>query len=228
MRCVDGYARRMITDIAVFAVAFFFAVITPGPGVMTLAGVGAGYGLRDGLRYMAGLFIGTNLVALAVVTGVAAIVFATPYLREVLLVASAGFILYLAAKIAFAGAKVGFITQTSAPGFVGGLLLQAINPKAYVVNSAFFLGFRFMPDAPITEILLKFLIINVLWTMIHLAWLAMGVSLHRLDLSPRTQSTINILMALALVFVVALAGYAELVDAAPPRNDPEPSGPADG
>ena len=50
-----------------FAAAVFFLLITPGPGVLTTAGVGAGYGRAQGLRFLTGLFIGTNLVAIAVV-----------------------------------------------------------------------------------------------------------------------------------------------------------------
>ena len=52
---------------------------------------------------------------------------------------------------------------------------------------------------------LKFLILNIIWVPVHLAWLAAGVTLRRLDLAPRAQSAINIAMALAMLAVVALA-----------------------
>ena len=58
-----------------FLLAVFFLLATPGPGVLSTAGVGAAYGRAAGHRYVAGLCLGTNLVALAVVSGVAA----TPY-----------------------------------------------------------------------------------------------------------------------------------------------------
>ena len=32
-----------------FAIAFFLMIITPGPGVLSLAGTGAGFGWRPGL-----------------------------------------------------------------------------------------------------------------------------------------------------------------------------------
>src|SRR6056297_4015478 len=57
-----------------FAAAVFFLIVTPGPGVLTTAGVGAAFGGRAGVRYVMGLFIGTNIVALAVISGVAAVV----------------------------------------------------------------------------------------------------------------------------------------------------------
>ena len=61
-----------------FAAAVFFLLITPGPGVLSTAGVGAGFGFRPGARYVLGLFLGTNLVALAVVSGLAALTVMTP------------------------------------------------------------------------------------------------------------------------------------------------------
>ena len=67
-----------------FIISVLLLLITPGPGVLSLAGVCSAFGKDSGLRYMLGLFIGTNLVALAVVTGLAAIVFSVPWLRTVL------------------------------------------------------------------------------------------------------------------------------------------------
>jgi threonine/homoserine/homoserine lactone efflux protein len=191
-----------------FAAATFFLIATPGPGVLSTAGVGSGFGFRAGLAYVAGLWLGNNLVALAVVSGIAAALFAAPYLRAVLVYASAAYLLYLAARIAFAGSRIAFIEARNAPGFLNGLALQAINPKAYAVNTAFFSGFAFWPDSLATETALKFLIINAIWIPIHLAWLAVGVTLRRLNLPSRTQSAINIAMALAMLAVVALAALA--------------------
>jgi threonine/homoserine/homoserine lactone efflux protein len=191
-----------------FAAAVFFLIVTPGPGVLSTAGVGSGFGFRAGLAYVAGLFLGTNLVALAVVSGIAAALFAAPYLRTVLVYASVAYLLYLAARIAFAGSRIAFIEARKAPGLLNGLALQAINPKAYAVNTALFSGFAFWPGDLATETVLKFLIINVIWIPVHFAWLFAGVTIRRLDLPPRAQSAINIAMALSMLAVVALAALA--------------------
>lgn len=188
-----------------FIVAVFFLLVTPGPGVLSTAGVGSGFGYRPGLIYVAGLFVGTNAVALAVVTGLAAIVFSVPVLRTILMWMSMAYLIYLAAKIALSGSKVGFIEAQKAPGFWNGIALQAINPKAYAVNSALFTGFPIFPNSLLTETLLKFLAINAVWIPIHLAWLAAGVWLHRLALPGPQQRLINFAMAGALLTVVALA-----------------------
>jgi hypothetical protein len=104
-----------------FAAAVFFLIITPGPGVMTTAGFGSAYGFRSSLRYVLGLFIGTNLVMLAVMTGLAAILLSISWLRVVLMVGSVAYLLYLAARIAFAGAKITFMEARTAPGILGGI-----------------------------------------------------------------------------------------------------------
>jgi threonine/homoserine/homoserine lactone efflux protein len=193
-----------------FAAAVFFLIITPGPGVLSAAGVGAGYGYRPGVAYVAGLWCGNNLVAGLVISGVAAAMLSFPWLRALLLWGSAAYLLWLAAKIAFAGSRIAFIHADRAPNFWNGVALQPINPKAYAVNTALFSGFAFMPDALVTETWIKLLILNAIWVPIHLAWLWAGVTLRRLDLAASIQRAINIAMALAMLTVVGLAVHAQL------------------
>ena len=188
-----------------FTLAVIFLIGTPGPGVLSLAGVGSAYGYRDGVRYMIGLFFGNLTVALAVLSGLAAIMFTIPELRTILAIASAAYLLWLAYKIAFAGAKVAFIERPAPPGITGGFLLQCINPKAYAVSTAFFANFPFLPSNPALEALIKLVIFHALWIVIHCVWLWVGVTIRKLDLAPGTQRVINIGMALAMLGVVALA-----------------------
>ena len=82
-----------------FCLAVLLLLVTPGPGVLSTAGVGAAFGFNAGLRYVTGLFIGTNLVALIVVSGLAAIILANDWARNTLLVLSAIYLLYLANEL---------------------------------------------------------------------------------------------------------------------------------
>ncbi|MEO1329302.1 MAG: LysE family translocator [Pseudomonadota bacterium] len=193
-----------------FAVAVFLLIGTPGPGVMTAAGVGAAYGFQPGLRYVLGLFLGNFFVALAVISGLSAIVLSIPVVRTVLMVLSIGYLIYLAAKIAFAGSRIAFLEAKTAPGVLNGLLLQPINPKAYAVNTALFSGFAYAPGDLVFETVTKLLIFNAIWIPIHLAWLYAGVTLHRLDLPERTHRMINVGMAAAMLGVVALAVWSAI------------------
>ncbi|MEX5729547.1 threonine/homoserine/homoserine lactone efflux protein [Rhodovulum iodosum] len=193
-----------------FAAAVFFLIITPGPGVLSTAGFGAAYGFRASLPYVLGLFIGTNLVALAVISGVAAVVLSVPAIRVVLMAVSTAYLLYLAAKIAFAGSKIAFIEAKAAPGIAAGVLLQAINPKAYAVNTTLFAGFPFAPDNLVFETVAKLVIVNTIWIPIHLGWLYAGATLHRLNLSETAHRRINYMMAASMLAVVVLAILAGL------------------
>ncbi|MDC1311892.1 LysE family translocator [Burkholderiales bacterium] len=187
-----------------FVLAVSLLIMSPGPGVLSLAGVGAAFGWRQGLKYLSGLFFGTNLVCLAVISGLAAVMVADPTVRTVLLIASTVYLCYLAFRIAYAGSKIAFI-HTPRPGFISGLTLQFINPKAYAVNTTLFSGFAFYPDSLIIETSLKLIMVNLIWIFVHLLWLYAGVKVNRLELPHSTQKNINIFMAICLVAVAILS-----------------------
>jgi len=153
---------------------------------------------------MLGLWLGTNLVSLAVITGVAAVILADPIVRTILLFASAAYLGYLAFRIAFAGAKIAFM-HMAAPGFVTGVTLQLINPKAYAVNTTLFSSFAFYPQSYIVETGIKLIITNIIWLILHTLWLAAGVKVNSLDPHPKTQRIINLGMAACLMGVVGLS-----------------------
>mgnify|MGYP001227399002 FL=1 len=188
-----------------FAIAVFFLIITPGPGVLSVAGVGAAFGFKSGVRYITGLFFGTNLVALAVVSGLATIVLSNNLLRLFLMLCSSSYLLFLAYRIALSGAMISFSKAERKPGIVDGIFLQLVNPKAYAVNTAMYTGFLIYPNTIALEIVVKFIIMNLIWFPIHLFWLFVGVYLKGLNLSAKLQFKINLLMAFALVVVVILA-----------------------
>lgn len=193
-----------------FIAAVTLLIGTPGPGVLSAAGFGAAYGFKPSLRYVLGLFLGTNLVLLSIISGFAAIIMSMPQLRLVLMVLSVSYLLYLAARIAFAGSKIAFISAKTSPGIWSGILLQVINPKAYAVNTSLITGFNYAPDNIVFEIASKVVIIMLIWTPIHLGWLWAGVVLHRLDLPAKTQRCINIVMACAMLGVVGLAVFSSV------------------
>lgn len=188
-----------------FAIAVFFLIITPGPGVLSVAGVGAAFGFKSGVRYITGLFFGTNLVALAVVSGLATIVLSNNLLRLFLMLCSSSYLLFLAYRIALSGAMISFSKAERKPGIIDGIFLQLVNPKAYAVNTAMYTGFLIYPNTIALEIAVKFIIMNLIWFPIHLFWLFVGVYLKGLNLSAKLQFKINLLMAFALVVVVILA-----------------------
>jgi len=176
--------------------------------VLSAAGVAAGFGARAGLRYVAGLCLGQALVFAAVAAGLSTFVMATPWLRLTLMLLSFCYLLYLAARISFAGSKIAFIQATHAPGLRAGLLLQPINPKAYAVLTALLTGFPLYPENYWIEVAVKFVILNIIWIPIHVLWVYFGLSLKRLNLSPKIQQGINVAMGISMLLVVVLATWA--------------------
>lgn len=187
-----------------FALAVSLLIISPGPGVLSLAGVGAAFGWQQGLRYLAGLFLGTNLVCIAVIFGLATIMLTEPTIRIALLIASTAYLCYLAFRIAYAGSKIAFI-HSHKPGFITGLTLQFINPKAYAVNTTLFSGFDFYPENLAVETSLKLIIMNLIWMLLHLIWLYAGVKINQLELTNQTQKNINFFMAICLLSVAIMS-----------------------
>ena len=188
-----------------FAIAIFFLLITPGPGVLSLAGVGSGFGARAGWGYGVGLFFGSNAVLIAAAAGLAALFLADDRIRLTFTILSTAYLVYMAAKIAFAGSKIAFMESSKAPGLWGGITLQIINPKAYVVGTFVVSNFSFWPQNLVIEVIIKLIILNAIWIPIHILWLYAGVSLNRLALNYRTQRIITLTMAVAMLVVVAIA-----------------------
>ncbi len=190
-----------------YIAAVVFLIITPGPGVLTTAGVGSAYGFRAGFAYMSGIIFGSLLVMASVASGLAAIVLSVPFVRTVLLIASLGYLLYLAFRIATSGARVAFIETDRPLGFLNGMTLSVINPKAYAVATTIFSGFAIIPESPILESLVKIAIFASISVPVHFIWLYAGASLKRLGLSLGAMRVINVGMAFAMLAVVALALY---------------------
>ena len=188
-----------------FAISVFLLIFTPGPGVLSTAGFGAAYGFKKSLRYVFGLFLGTNLVFLAVASGLIAILLSVPSVRIFLLVLSTCYLFYLASKIALAGSNIAFIKAKAPPGIVSGILLQAINPKAYVVNTTFVSGFAFYQSSFVMELIIKFLIINSIWIPLHLIWLYVGTVLYELNLIDKKQRIINLMLAFSMIAAVVIS-----------------------
>ena len=192
-----------------FVLAVFLLIVTPGPGVLSLAGVGAAFGWYQGFKYLLGLFLGYNLAFLAAIFGLSTLMLANPTIRILLLITSASYLGYLAFRIAFAGNKISFI-NISAPGFLIGFTFQLINPKVYAVNMTILTGFAFYPRSFMVETSLKFLITNIIWLLLHSLWLFIGIRINQMELPHLMQKKINIFMSICLLFVVGLSVWSIL------------------
>ena len=188
----------------------FLMMVTPGPGVLSLAGVGAGFGWKVGMMYLIGLFFGTNGVALFVVLGFKQFLFEIDGVEITFLLLSLSYLSFLSWRIATSDNKTGFKQSLKAPRLYEGIFLQFVNPKAYVVQGHLFVVLSLGMASFNTEIIVKFIIVNSIWIPIHLLWLWLGISLKKWSLVVNKQIWVNRGMGLALFAVVVLSAFMEL------------------
>ena len=195
---------------ATFAIAIFLMIITPGPGVLSLAGTGAGFGWRPGIFYLLGLFIGTNSVMILVITGLKGVLFKIPFVEPVFLIVSLSYLTWIAWRIAFSDNKTTITSIKKEPKFFEAMFLQLINPKAYLVNGILFAGFPIENLNLNEEIIAKVIIINLVWIPVHFFWLWLGIRLRSWGLESGKQKKVNKFMGFSLFVVVILAGISSI------------------
>ena len=193
-----------------YIIISFLMMFTPGPGVLSLAGVGAGFGWKVGMMYLIGLFFGTNGVALLVVLGFKQFLFEIDGVEITFLLLSLSYLSFLSWRIATSDNKTGFKQSLKAPRLYEGIFLQFVNPKAYVVQGHLFVVLSLGMASYSTEIIVKFIIVNSIWIPIHLLWLWLGISLKKWSLAVNKQVWVNRGMGLALFAVVILSAIMEL------------------
>ena len=193
-----------------YIIISFLMMVTPGPGVLSLAGVGAGFGWKVGMMYLIGLFFGTNGVALLVVLGFKQFLFEIDGVEITFLLLSLSYLSFLSWRIATSDNKTGFKQSLKAPRLYEGIFLQFVNPKAYVVQGHLFVVLSLGLASFNTEIIVKFIIVNSIWIPIHLLWLWLGISLKKWSLVVNKQIWVNRGMGLALFAVVILSAIMEI------------------
>lgn len=201
-----------MNDLLPFLLAGLALTGSPGPANLSLAAMGAAFGARRSLAYQAGAVFGMLAIMLATASGVAALLLALPGVREVAIGLAAAYILWLAWKIgsapprtAGAAAPGAAATGGRPPSFLGGLLLQLANPKAYAAMAALFSGFVLQEDDPLLDAALKVASLLAVIALVTTLWLHLGAALGRLAGRPRLQRAINLAFALSLVAATLLA-----------------------
>lgn len=122
---------------------------TPGPANMALLATGARFGFRAALPFVAGVALGKQLIIWPIGFGLMEVAQSLPWLFETLKWASAGYITYLAWKVANMRLQTGGGPEM-APGFAAGLIVHPLNPKAWAMITAGFTTFT-APGTPAFE-----------------------------------------------------------------------------
>ncbi len=151
----------------IFAAAM---VGTPGPANMVLLSAGARFGLRRALPFVGGVLLGKQLIIWPIGFGLMEMAGRAPMVFVVLKWVSVVYILWLAWRIA--GSRINATKQTKIPGFLAGLIVHPLNPKAWAMVTVGFTSFvadgtpTFTATATIALILMSVqLVLHPLWTL---------------------------------------------------------------
>lgn len=200
----------MTANLLVLLLAALPLMGRPGSATLSTAAVGAAYGAREGLPYLAGIIAGTTGVLLLIATGVTGLVLALPSLVWIITVAAAAYILYLAYRIATAPVVSADMSVAARPSLPGGFLLSIANPKAFAAFGAVYSGNAVIEGDVLLDTVLKVLALFVLVVVVNTAWLFFGSGFSRYLRDPRAGRIANVTFAILLILSVVLAIGPEL------------------
>lgn len=184
--------------------AFVFAgLFSPGPNVILITASGARFGFRRTLPHVGGVVLGVGITAGLTALGIGALLLQVPALTWALKLLAAGWILWMAFKLATA--KPGSTTERDRPfTLIEAVLFQWVNPKVWAVALAASAGFAsgLAPPLEALRIGSAFSGINL---GVCLFWTVAGSLLAYLLTSPGAWRAFNLCMA------AALAGSAGIV-----------------
>ncbi|QYK40503.1 MAG: LysE family translocator [Paracoccaceae bacterium] len=188
----------MSTDLILALAGFAFASsITPGPNNLMLLASGVNFGLRRTVPHMLGVSLGHALMVFLVGLGLAGLFLAEPRLVTLLKLASVGYMLWLAWKIAHAAPP----RPGTAPGrpftALQAAAFQWVNPKAWAM--ALTATAVYAPDRSTASMALVAAVFCAVNLPSVAVWAAAGQSLRRWLEAPGRRVAFNRAMAVLLV-----------------------------
>ncbi len=106
---------------------------TPGPNTLMLLASGVNFGFRRTVPHMMGVVFGFCLLLLCIGFGLGVLLTAFPPLHTTLKIVGAGYLLYLAWRVATAGSLSGPDADVAPMSMLSAMLFQWVNPKAWMM-----------------------------------------------------------------------------------------------
>ena len=175
----------------------FVTTVTPGPNNLMLMTSGVNFGFRRSVPHMLGVALGFSLMVLIVGLGLAGVFHTEPRAVRALQVVSIVYMLWLAWKIANAGAPKEGTAKARPLGFLQAAGFQWVNPKAWAM--ALTATSIYAPDQSLSAMALvagAFTAVNLPSVAI---WVSMGQAMRRLLTRTRWLTIFNWTMAALLI-----------------------------
>lgn len=183
------------------AASLFIVVssVTPGPNNMMILASGVNFGFARSLRHLFGISLGFGLMILLVGLGLHAVLERSPAVFAALRWCGAAYLLWLAWKLANAGAPSAQKSGAAQPMvFWEAAGFQWVNPKAWVMAVTLISTFLPAQATPLHALSLAALVIALNLPCVA-TWGAFGSAMRRTLQDPLKLLLFNITMALALV-----------------------------
>ncbi|MEO0619645.1 MAG: LysE family translocator [Pseudomonadota bacterium] len=194
-----------LDHLAALAVFAFVASFTPGPNTLMLLASGVNYGFRATIPHMVGITLGFPAMLTAIGFGLGAVFDVFPAANQVLKIAGALYLLWLAWRIATAAppaehddaAKRGDGAARPLTAFEAAAF-QWVNPKAWAMGVSALATYSIAtaPTVSIAAVVAAFAVMSVGAVV---TWAGFGVAVRRLLAAPRRRRIFNVTMALLLV-----------------------------
>lgn len=172
------------------------ACITPGPGNTLMMSSGLRRGVVGTLPLLLGLNLGFMVLLAAVGAGLGALILAIPGASFALKVAGGGYILWLAWRLAGAGPS-SKRDDRALPGLMGGLLLQLVNGKAWLMAVGA-VAAHVRPEAMVASLSIVAVTFLGIGVAANLLWAAGGAVLRPLLMTRTAARRINAALGLLL------------------------------
>ena len=172
---------------------------TPGPNNIMVSAAAANHGFRATIPHILGIAVGLAVMLLVFGSGLAGPLAADPRLHSILRWVGVAWMLWLAAKIAFAEGALSGGGGRPPLSFVGAVLFQWINPKAWLIALATVATYTTTQGSLYRQVALLALLFFLVSIPCVGAWAALGAGAGRFLMTPRRLRLFNLVMALLLV-----------------------------
>ena len=163
------------------SLVIFLSVMTgtPGPANMLLLAAAAGFGLRRAARFFCGVVLGMQIIVWPLGLGLMELATRAPALYSTLRWACAAYIFLLAWQIA-QSRVISRRLNDDAPGFLRGLLVHPLNPKAWAMATGAYTQFMSPVAAPLSTTSLVASTFLVIGFVLQGLWFSAGGGMARL------------------------------------------------
>jgi len=191
----------LLISAALVAIAM---TVTPGPATVLIAAMGARFGFQRSLPLLAGVAVRLAALMAVAAAGLAAVVQAVPVLHVLMNGAGSAYLLWLAWKIGRGGAPTGADATMAPAGFMSGLVLLWLNPKAWTMALGAGAAYAGLARDPLDVALLLAAVFGAAAALSLSLWCMGGAALGRRLRTARQWQAVNGALGLLTAASVSL------------------------